>query len=86
MVNVGLKQAAQHLQAVSPELATKFLAGAFAHTDFKEDKFLLSAWGTLDTRLYALLTDNVVRCCAESDFTPAALMTSEQPMTGICVA
>ena len=81
MVNGGLKQAAERLQAISPELATKFLAGAFAQTDFKEDKFLLSAWGTLDTRLYSLLTDNVVRCCAGSDFTPSALMTSEQPIT-----
>ena len=81
MVDGGLKQAAQRLQAIAPELATKFLSGEFAHTDFREDKFLLSAWGTLDSRLYALLTEEVIRCFAGADFTAKELMTSEKPIT-----
>src|SRR5262249_17542683 len=45
------------------------------------DKFLLSSWSTLTTRLRPLLTANVVRCLTSSDFTPAMLMQSARPVT-----
>jgi type IV secretory pathway TraG/TraD family ATPase VirD4 len=81
MLNLGLKRAAERLQNISPALATKFLAGELAQTNFEDDKFLLSAWGTLDARLWPLLTNDILRCFNGSDFTPSELMEAEQPVT-----
>ncbi len=46
-----------------------------------EDRFLLSAWGTLTARIEPLLTETVVRSLAGSDFKPQELMFSEKPIT-----
>ena len=82
MVNVGLKGAAGRLHDLSPELAVRFLDGEFEpHKDYTENKFLTSAWETLTSRLFALLTEDVIRCFAGSDFTAKELMTSNKPIT-----
>ena len=81
MVDLGLKGAAARLQTISPELAIRFLDGEFdPQKDYTENKFLTSAWETLTSRLFALLTEDVIRCFAGSDFTAKELMTSEKPI------
>jgi type IV secretion system protein VirD4 len=77
----GLKGTAEHLQRLSPELATKFLASELADANFTDDRFLTSCWGTLDARLWPLLTDDVIRCFDGSDFTAGELMTGKRPST-----
>jgi hypothetical protein len=47
----GLVAAASRLEAIRPELATQFLNIAFPEANLS-DRFLLSAWGTLDARLW----------------------------------
>jgi type IV secretion system protein VirD4 len=82
MVDLGLKGAAARLQTISPELAIRFLDGEFdPQKVYTENKFLTSAWETLTSRLFALLTEDVIRCFAGSDFTAKELMTSEKPTT-----
>ena len=81
LITGGPKYTAEHLQQVSPELASKFLSGEFAEATFTDDKFFLSCWGTLDTRLWPLLTDEVIACLSGSDFTPETLMTGTRPAT-----
>src|SRR5512132_992795 len=76
----GLVAAASRLEAARPELATQFL-----NVDFREanisDRFLLSSWGTLDTRMRPLLTETVIRSLSGTDFTPQELMCGEAPVT-----
>src|SRR5262249_41859356 len=82
IVDLGLKGAAARLQAISPELALRFLDGEFEEDrDYTENKFLTSAWETLTSRLFALLTENVIRSFAGSDFTAKDIITSEEPIT-----
>jgi type IV secretion system protein VirD4 len=76
----GFQGTVAYLQQLSPELATKFLAEESAKAQF-DDRFLLSCWGTLDTLLWPLLTDDVIRCFTGSDFTMDALMTGTRPCT-----
>jgi hypothetical protein len=84
MVDLGLKGAAARLQTISPELAIRFLDGEFEpQKDYTENKFLTSAWETLTSRLFALLTEDVIRCFAGSDSTAKDLMTSENQRPSI---
>jgi len=76
----GFQGTAEYLQRLHPELATKFLAEEFAKANF-DDRFLLSCWGTLDTLLWPLLTDDVIRCFTGSDFTMEELSTGKRPAT-----
>jgi type IV secretion system protein VirD4 len=77
----GLKGTAEHLQRLSPDLATKFLSGEFAEANFTDDRFLTSCWGSLDARLWPIITDDVIKCFAGSDFTAGELMTGKRPST-----
>jgi type IV secretory pathway TraG/TraD family ATPase VirD4 len=79
-IRLGLSACAGRLNAVSPELATRFLDVEFKDANFS-DRFLLSAWGTLTARMHPLLTETVVRCFTHSDFTPEQIMRSNQPVT-----
>jgi type IV secretion system protein VirD4 len=82
LMNVPINQVAAHLQAVSPELATTFLSGEFnPQKDYDEKKFLTSAWETATSRLYPMLSDELLRCFDGSDFTAADIITSKQPST-----
>lgn len=80
MVRAGLMGAAKRLFRISPELATQFLEAELEETNF-DDRFLLSAWGTLSVRMRFLLTDSVVRCLTGSDFTPEEIIRGREPVT-----
>jgi type IV secretion system protein VirD4 len=80
LMNQPIQTVAQRLNALGPELATRFLDGQLEETDF-QNKFLLSAWGTLTARLDALLSDSVAQCFSRSDFTPQDVMCSQEPIT-----
>jgi type IV secretion system protein VirD4 len=80
MLRAGLAGCVERLNTVSPELATLFLDEALEKANLA-DRFLLSAWGTLTTRMRPLLTETVVRSLAHSDFTPAEIIASTRPVT-----
>src|SRR5260370_18844159 len=79
-IRLGLPDCASRLNAVSPELATRFLDVAYSDPNFS-DRFLLSSWGTLSARMQPLLTETVVRCFTQSDFTPEQIILSDKPVT-----
>jgi type IV secretory pathway TraG/TraD family ATPase VirD4 len=81
MERLGLKDAAKRLHTQSPELARQFLGGDIKQTSFTDDRFLLSACGTLSARIYLLLTEEVIRCFTGSDFTAKDILTSKKPIT-----
>jgi type IV secretion system protein VirD4 len=80
LLRAGLTGCAERLQAADPELATVFL-GVHPDKANLDDRFLLSAWETLTTKLYPLLTETVIRSLAHSDFTPEQIITSARPVT-----
>src|SRR5215211_7942711 len=82
LMNLPINQVAAHLNARSPELATKFLSGAYdPEKDYDEKKFLTSSWETATSRLYPILSDELLRCFDGSDFTADDLITSLKPIT-----
>jgi type IV secretion system protein VirD4 len=82
LMNLPINQVAAHVQAVNPLLATKFLSGVFdPKKDYDEKKFLTSSWETATSRLYPILSDELLRCFDGSDFTAEGLMTSQTPIT-----
>src|SRR6266704_6842182 len=80
MLRAGLRGCVERLNTVSPELATIFLDESYEHASLA-DRFLVSAWGTLTTRMQPLLTETVIRSLARSDFTAEQLMTDPKPVT-----
>ena len=82
LMNLPINQVAAHLQAVAPSLATKFLSAVFdPEKDYDEKKFLTSSWETATSRLYPILSDELLRCFDGSDFTASDLITSPKPIT-----
>jgi type IV secretory pathway TraG/TraD family ATPase VirD4 len=82
LMNLPINQIAAHLHAVSPALAMKFLSGAYnPEKDYDEKKFLTSSWESVTSRLYPILSDELLRCFDGSDFTGADIITSKQPIT-----
>ena len=70
MADLGLNSAAGRLNAISPDIARRFLDGEYnAEKDYAENKFLASSWESLTARLYPLLTEKIARCFNGSDFT-----------------
>ena len=67
MLRAGLRGCVERLHTVSPELATIFLDVSLERAHLS-DRFLLSAWGTLTTRMHPLLTETVIRSLAHADF------------------
>ena len=80
LVRLGLSACAGRLNAVSPELATRFLDVGYQAANWS-DRFLLSSWGTLSARMEPLLTETIVRCFTRSDVTPEHIMRSGTPVT-----
>lgn len=80
LVRSGLPDAARRMHAVSPELATQFLDVRYQDANFT-DRFLLSSWGTLTARMRPLLTETVVRCFTQTDFTAEDIMRGDRPVT-----
>jgi type IV secretion system protein VirD4 len=81
LLTAGPKYTAEHLHALDPELATKFLSGALEDANFADDRFLLSCWGTLDAKLWPLLTDDVLACFNGADFSAADIMRGPKPVS-----
>jgi type IV secretion system protein VirD4 len=82
LMNLPLNQVASHLHAVSPELATKFLSALYdPEKDYDEKRFLTSCWETATSRLYPILSEEILRCFNGSDFTAEALLTTQRPIT-----
>ena len=80
LISVGLPEAARIINTISPELCTAFLETTRDKADFT-DKYLKSCYGTLATRMRQLLTEQLVKTLANSDFDPEELMLSEKPVT-----
>jgi type IV secretion system protein VirD4 len=82
LMDLPINQVAAHLHALSPQLATKFLSGMFdPKKDYDEKRFLTSAWETATSRLYPILSDELLRCFDGSSFTAESLLTSPTPIT-----
>jgi type IV secretory pathway TraG/TraD family ATPase VirD4 len=82
IIDLGLKGAAGRLDSNSPAFAVRFLDEQFdPDKDYTENRFLTSAWETLTSRLFPLLTEDVIRCFNGSDFSAQELMTSKKPIT-----
>jgi type IV secretion system protein VirD4 len=82
LMHLPINQVAAHVHAVSPELATKFLSAVYKpEKDYEEKKFLTSSWETATSRLYPILSDELLRCFDGSDFTASDLITSPTPIT-----
>jgi type IV secretory pathway TraG/TraD family ATPase VirD4 len=81
-MNLPINQVAAHLRAVNPLRATKFLSALYdPEKDYDEKRFLTSCWETATSRLYPILTEEILRCFNGSDFTAEGLMTSQTPIT-----
>jgi type IV secretion system protein VirD4 len=82
LLNLPINQVAAHLRSVNPERATKFLSALYdPQKDYDEKRFLTSSWETATSRLYPILTDEILRCFNGSDFTAEGLLTSKTPIT-----
>jgi type IV secretion system protein VirD4 len=82
LMNLPINQVAAHLKAVNPLIATKFLSALYdPEKDYDEKRFLTSCWETATSRLYPILSDEILRCFDGSDFTAEGLMTSQTPIT-----
>jgi type IV secretion system protein VirD4 len=82
LLNLPINQVAAHLRAVNPLRATKFLSALYdPEKDYDEKRFLTSSWETATSRLYPILTDEILRCFNGSDFTAEGLLTSPTPIT-----
>jgi type IV secretion system protein VirD4 len=80
MIRTGLPDVAARLNAINPDLATQLLDVRYDTANF-QDRFLLSAWGTLTARMRPLLTETVIRSLSGSDFSARDVMTGATPMT-----
>jgi type IV secretion system protein VirD4 len=66
----------------NPLRATKFLSALYdPEKDYDEKRFLTSSWETATSRLYPILSDEILRCFNGSDFTAEGLLTSPTPIT-----
>jgi type IV secretion system protein VirD4 len=82
LMNLPINQVAAHLRSVNPLRATKFLSALYdPEKDYDEKRFLTSSWETATSRLYPILSDEILRCFDGSDFTAEALLTSQTPIT-----
>jgi type IV secretion system protein VirD4 len=82
LMDLPITQVAAHLRAVNPLRATKFLSAAYdPEKDYDEKRFLTSSWETATSRLYPILSEEILRCFNGSDFTAEDLMTSPTPIT-----
>jgi type IV secretion system protein VirD4 len=82
LMALPINQVAAHVRSVDPMLATKFLSALYdPEKDYDEKRFLTSCWETAASRLYPILSDEILRCFNGSDFTAEDLLTSPRPIT-----
>ena len=79
----GVKATAEHLQKISPNLATRFLTDPIekAKRTHFDDKFLLHSFATLDAKLTPILTETVVTTLSGSDFKACDIIAGRRPVT-----
>jgi type IV secretory pathway TraG/TraD family ATPase VirD4 len=83
LINVGgLNDAAREVNAVSPDLARKLLNAPYQpEQDYEQNAYRRSSWDSLCSRLYPLLTDDIVACFNGSAMKVRELIFSKKPMT-----
>src|SRR5215211_523600 len=82
LMNLPINQVAAHLRSVNPLRATRFLSALYdPEKDYDEKRFLTACWETATSRLYPILSEDILRCFDGSDFTAEGLMTSQTPIT-----
>jgi type IV secretory pathway TraG/TraD family ATPase VirD4 len=83
LINLGgLNDVAREVNAVSPQLARKLLNAVYhPEKDYEQNAYRRSSWDSLCSRLYPLLTDDIVACFNGSDIKVRELIFSEQPVT-----
>jgi type IV secretion system protein VirD4 len=82
MADLGLNRAARLINDISPDLCRRFLDEDYnPDKDYTENKYLANSWESVTARLYPLLTEEVRRMLAGSDFTGADLMLRDKPVT-----
>jgi type IV secretion system protein VirD4 len=78
----GLNDVARVVNEVSPALAQKLLNTPFhPEKDYEQNAYRISSWDSLDSRLYPLLTEEVVRCFNGSDIKMKDVLFSKKPIT-----
>ena len=78
----GLNDVARVVNAVSPALAQKLLSAPYhLEKDYEQNAYRISSWDSLDSRLYPLLTKEVVRCFNGSDIKMKDVLFSKKPIT-----
>jgi type IV secretion system protein VirD4 len=80
MIRSPLPDVAARLNALDPDLATQLLKAHYEEVNF-DNKFLISAWETVTSRIQPLLTETVVRSLAGPDFTASDLLYAQRPIT-----
>jgi type IV secretion system protein VirD4 len=80
LVRLGFSNCASRLNKISPILATQFLDLEYNELN-RDDRFLLSAWGTLTAKVRPFLTQTAVRSLSGGDFSGEEIMTSKEPVT-----
>ena len=83
LINLGgLNDVAREVNAVSPDLAQKLLNSPYhPENDYEQNAYRRSSWDSLCSRLYPLLTDDIVACFNGSDFKVRELIFSKEPIT-----
>jgi type IV secretion system protein VirD4 len=85
LIRSPLPDVAARLHTLAPDLATQFLQVRFdpesSDKTVFDNKFLVSAWETVTSRLKPLLTETVVRTLGGTDVTPQEIMCAKQPVT-----
>jgi type IV secretion system protein VirD4 len=82
MADLGLNRAARLIYEISPDLCRRFLDEDYnPDKDYTENKYLANSWQSVTARLYPLLTEEVRRMLAGSDFTGRDLMLGARPVT-----
>jgi type IV secretion system protein VirD4 len=80
LTRMGIQATARRLHFLSPELATRFLFAPLHEVDY-DNRFLISAYDTLITRLAPLFSEEVIKSFSGSDLSIANLMVGERPIS-----
>jgi type IV secretory pathway TraG/TraD family ATPase VirD4 len=78
----GLNDVAREVNAISPALAQKLLNAVYhPDKDYEQNAYRRSSWDSMCSRLYPLLTNDIVACFNGSDIKPRELLFSKKPIT-----
>ncbi len=79
---LGINPAAKAVHTISPTIAQEMLDGEYEEErDYRENRFFANSWQSSGARMYPLLTEQVVRCFAGSDFTGEDLIAGDRPVS-----